>query len=169
MGYAKKQYTNEFGQPYIAEDFNRLELDFKCMAIESFTERQAYHYSPNVRQQMIENVRTLFYELAIEDNLRMGFLKGIILKFAQLEMNSSTDEEYILKFDRLAMLFVKIWIFNPCMFAKFSTEHTYLYAKPTATDILDTRLIKEFVKKCVPLIERLVHLFNDTSEIETLN
>jgi hypothetical protein len=169
MGMSNRKYTNEFGEIRNAEEYNKLELTLNCLAIETFVEKLAYHRSANIRKQMNENVRALFYDLAIEDFLRMGFLKGIILQMAHLDMAATSDEDYTVKFDRLTAKFIKVWMLNTYAFSKFSFENTYLYSKPCAEDILDTRLIKVFIQKCVPLIEELTPLFTDTREVEFLH
>jgi len=169
MGISNRQYANEFGYMKNAEEFNKFELTLNCLAIETFAEKLAYHRCANIRKAMNENVRALFYDLAIEDFLRMGFLKGIILQMAHLDMSATCDEDYTVKFDRLSSKFIKVWMLNTHSFCEFSFENTYLYAKPSAEDILDTRLIKVFIQKCVPLIEGLTTFFTDPLEVEFLH
>lgn len=169
MGISNRKYTNDFEYEGHVFDSNAYDSKFNCIAIENFSERLAYHYNANIRKQMNDSVRTLFYDLAIEDFSRMGFLKGIILKMATLDMSSHSDEDYLLKYDRLAACFVKVWMLNTHAFAKYSTENSHLYMTPCADDILDTRLLNAFVKKCVPLIEGLTNLFTDNLEVQLIN
>lgn len=58
---------------------------------------------------------------------------------------------------------------NTHAFATYSYENSHLYAPPCADDILDTRLLKAFIQKCVPLIEGLTNLFTDSLEVQLIN
>jgi hypothetical protein len=136
------------------------------MAFNNFMHALSYHRTPTVLKEMYENVRTLFYELAVEDNLRMGFIKGITLALSNLEIRCETEHQMEERSTNLLTTLLKVVLLPTLPFYELAHDHPNLYAKPSANDILDTRLIKAFIKQCVPTLEDLYFEFQNNMNLE---
>lgn len=135
-------------------------------AIENFMHAIAYHRSPRITKDMYDKVRTLFYDLAVEDNLRMGFLKGITLALSNLEIRCETEAMLEERSDTILATLLKVVLFPVGSFFELAHDNPHLYAKPCADDILDTRLLKAFIKHCVPTLEELYYEFQNNLYME---
>ena len=162
----KRIYTRNFEQyPW---EVQLHETGATPLSIENFMNNIAYYKSSNVRKEMVENVRTLFYELAIEDNLRMGFLKGITIAIATLDMTEETKQIYEMKKDELIVKLMKVWMLPSLLFFEFCNEFPQYYKRPCAQDILDMRLVRPFLMHCTPAIENLYYAFSNSLELERI-
>lgn len=162
----KREYTKK-GMEYDWEKISSFDTGVP-FSIENFMGSISYHHTGNVTRDMYAKIRTLFYELAIEDNLRMGFLKGVTLNICNLHMSEENTKILESKKDALLIKLVKIFMLPQLSFMEFASEHPHLYKRPCADDILDTRLIRGFLNECVPTIEGLYLMFGDVIELERI-
>lgn len=162
----KREYSQR-GLIYDWEKISRFDSDVP-FSIENFMASISYHQTGNIRRDMYMKIRTLFYDLAIEDNLRMGFLKGITLHICNLNMTEESQKVLESKKDALLTKLVKIFMLPQLSFMEFASDNPNLYSRPCADDILDTRLIRGFLDECLPTIEGLYLMFGDVVELERI-
>lgn len=149
----KRQYLNSLTEKEWEKKLN-LDNHFP-LAIDGFMHHVSYHYTGHVRKELFEKVRTLFYDLSVEDHLRMAFLKGVTLALCNLFMQTHSHREFDEKKASLLDALWKIFSLPQLSFIEFATDHSHFFSRPCADDILDTRLVRGFIDYCLPAIEEM--------------